>query len=163
MADFFRYLVEIGEHSECHRISDIALQSIDTETYLYGHLHNSLFAMTWFQNDLRKCRIHSDVAVASIKAHREETSEEYVGILSNKANLLASEGNDEAALRLYLGVEQTRKQSKHPENIALAFVYLGIGRLRCRMGDFEDAESRFTAAREIISSVHGARGQYMQQ
>ena len=119
--------------------------------------------MTWFQNDLKSAFTHSNVVLTALKPHREETSEEYVGILSNQANVLASNRDDEKALELLLQVEETRKKFNHPENIALAFVHLGIGRLRCRMGDLEDAEVRFNNAREIVRREHGENGQYMQQ
>lgn len=98
-----------------------------------------------------------------MRAHRDATSEEYLGILSNKANLLASNEEDEEALRLYLQVEETRKRLGHPENIALAFINLGIGRLRCKMNDFNDAAARFEMARQIVQGEHGDRGKYMQQ
>ncbi|PON27927.1 hypothetical protein TGAM01_v203064 [Trichoderma gamsii] len=156
------YLVETGQHSEVQRISEIVLKAIDPTTYLYAHLHNSLLATAWLKNDLRNAFAHSDVVLSAMKPHREETSEEYVGILSNQANLLASNRDDEKALQLLLQVEDTRRQFHLPENIALAFVNLAIGRLRCRMGDLKDAEVRFYNAREIVRREHGENGQYMQ-
>ncbi|PNP47656.1 hypothetical protein TGAMA5MH_01479 [Trichoderma gamsii] len=154
---------ETGQHSEVQSISEIVLKAIDPTTYLYAHLHNSLLATAWLKNDLRNAFAHSDVVLSAMKPHREETSEEYVGILSNQANLLASNRDDEKALQLLLQVEDTRRQFHLPENIALAFVNLAIGRLRCRMGDLKDAEVRFYNAREIVRREHGENGQYMQQ
>ncbi|KAK1245170.1 hypothetical protein MKX08_004799 [Trichoderma sp. CBMAI-0020] len=143
-------------------ICEIVLMAIDPTTYLYAHLPNSLLATAWLKNELRNAFAHSDVVLSAMKPHREETSEEYVGILSNQANLLASNRDDEKALQLLLQVEDTRRQFHLPENIALAFVHLAIGRLRCRMGDLKDAEVRFYNAREIVRREHGENGQYTQ-
>ncbi|EFX06572.1 tpr repeat-containing protein [Grosmannia clavigera kw1407] len=163
MANVCWYLVESGQDSECQRLSEIALKAVGPNTYRYAHLNNSLFAMSWFQNDLKSAFKYCGIAASSMKAHRPETSEEYLGILSNKASLLASDGKDTEALKLYLEVEETRKRYNYPQNIALAFINLGIGRLKSKMGEFDDAATRLEAARSIVQHEHGPHGKYMQQ
>lgn len=163
LLNLFRFLFEMGEHSECLRVSNIALKAVEKETYLHGHLHNSLYSIYWSQNKLPIARSHLEVALKVMKSHISETSEEYIGIVSNFGNLLSSEGQSEAAVEKYLHVERVRKEFNHPMNIGQAFIHLGIGRAELQNGNNEEARRRFNSAMEVVIKEHGENGQYMQE
>lgn len=157
----FRYLFEIGEHSESLRLSNVALKTTEKGTLIHAQLENSLYGLYSFQNDLGRARPLLESAYAFMKNHLGEDSAEYIS--PNMGNLLAAEGQTEAALEMFLIVEKRRNEIKKPQNIGLAFLNLGIGRAQMVMRNLEEAERRFKAAFKVVREEHGEKGQFMQE
>jgi len=106
--------------------------------------------MYWFQNNLGRARTHLEVALDAMKGDLDEESEEYIGVIANLGNLLAAENQNEEALVVFRKVEKIREQNNYPQNIGLAFLHLGIGRVELQNGNLEEAEQRFMKASEVV-------------
>lgn len=160
IANFVRYLHEIREIKECLRISTIALRACPANM-VYAHLHNSIGALQWIQNNLREARVHFELALPIMKDNLGFEDEEYIGVLANVGSALASECRDEDSLVAYREVERVRTLKRLPKNIGLAFLHLGVGRIELRMGNMPAARERFRNAEEVIRKQHGPQGLYM--
>jgi hypothetical protein len=158
-----RYLHEIGEIKECLLISTIALKACSEENMVYAHLQNSIATLEWIRNNLREVRVHYDLALPIMKQHLGAEAEEYIGVLANVGNALASECRDEDSLVAYWEVERVRTLKGLPKNIGLAFLHLGVGRIELRKSNFAAARDRFKSAEEVIRKQHGALGLYMSE
>ncbi|KAL5331384.1 hypothetical protein ACEPPN_000914 [Leptodophora sp. 'Broadleaf-Isolate-01'] len=139
------YLHEIGESSECLRITNIALTAVEKNSQLHSSLENSLKATYQFQNKLALARKHSLLSLKIMKEHVGDNSEFYTVMRANHANLLFSEGRNEESLQTLLGIEKTR-----------------ISRAELFKGNAAEAKRTAIEAQEVVIDIHRERGQYME-
>lgn len=128
---------------------------------IYAHLHNSIGSIQFFRNNLREARVSYEYVLPIYKDKLGPEAEEYIGAVSNMANLLAAECLDDESRVLYAEVERVHLAQNFPPNLGLAFLHLGVGRLALNKRQFESAKGRFLKAKDVVKGKHGPEGLYM--